>query len=955
MPKPFLELTLEQWSDLILHFPWSRKITEVHVHHTFRPNHADFTSRPALQVIEGMFRFHTEERHFSDIAQHVTIDPLGKIWTGRNWNAAPASATGFNGNSTAGPFMFEMIGDFDQGRDAWVDPQRASAIAVIARIQKLFGLDPSAFRFHNEMSPKSCPGTAITKASVLESVTAEHTRLAAPRTKREFAFGDVSARDRATTDRLLQWFGVQTTPRGVEADAELPEQQMTLREMARSAGDPLAVASRASGADDISAEDRARLRKHVINLRMGALSTGGTFQTSEDDVRAIFGEHIPAFMAARPADAPLNLVFFAHGGLNDELQSLKNARNRLDFYLQNGCYPIFWVWETGPKETIVDILRQFIGLGPGRDIMDKITDFTDARFESLSSGAGTSAWLNMKRSAEFAFVARGGGLFLIQQLTELWKQLGPRLQIHAIGHSAGSIFHAEFLSALCSQPVNPPVQVKSLHFLAPAITIDLFKEKLKPLIGGRITSFTTFTMQKDFELGDTVGQVYRKSLLYLVSRAFEDRREMPIFGLDESLRKDPDMIRFFGLGPNKTGVGGDLIFSVTTESPRRSSISKKHGGFRQRSPDDGLGDAPDARAGRHRFDRRIPGDGVALHPGRGADRKRGPARGCGRSSGGCGGRVVRAGRRHGRHECRRPAGRRLALCVGIDAYAAPNQLSGCVNDARDWAAALQSLGFEVGTLFNEAATFQGLQSALSKLVTDSRAGDVIVFQYAGHGTRVADLDGDEPSNRDSALCPVDFPNGGFLIDDDIRGIFGGLPDGVNLTCFFDCCHSGTITRLVAPAGEVKGPAVKTRGLHATPEMEDAHRAFRASMRAAAPRQRSATTMREVSFTACTDEQTAKEIGGHGQFTTRAIPLLASAAFTMTNTAFHERVVAAFAGTSLDQDPRLDCATISETRPLLAPLGAAAGGGSTAGGGGTDGRSIEARLAAIERRLTKLGV
>ena len=38
----------------------------------------------------------------------------------------PASASGHNGNTHAGPFMFEMIGDFDTGKDAFADPQRAT-------------------------------------------------------------------------------------------------------------------------------------------------------------------------------------------------------------------------------------------------------------------------------------------------------------------------------------------------------------------------------------------------------------------------------------------------------------------------------------------------------------------------------------------------------------------------------------------------------------------------------------------------------------------------------------------------------------------------------------------------------------------------------------------------------------------------------------------------------------
>ena len=177
MPKPFLELTLEQFESLVDHFPWRRRITEVHVHHTFRPNHADFAARPPLQSIEGMFRFHTEDRGFSDIAQHITIDPRGTIWTGRDWNAAPASATGFNGNTTAGPFMFEMIGNFDNGQDPWAGSQRSTAIRVVAKIQAFFGLPPSAFRFHNEMSSKTCPGSTLRRSDLLTEVTTAHTQL----------------------------------------------------------------------------------------------------------------------------------------------------------------------------------------------------------------------------------------------------------------------------------------------------------------------------------------------------------------------------------------------------------------------------------------------------------------------------------------------------------------------------------------------------------------------------------------------------------------------------------------------------------------------------------------------------------------------------------------------------------------------------------------------------------
>src|SRR5262249_23137967 len=70
-------------------------------------------------------------------------------------------------------------------------------------------------------------------------------------------------------------------------------------------------------------------------------------------------------------------------------------------------------------------------------------------------------------------------------------------------------------------------------------------------------------------------------------------------------------------------------------------------------------------------------------------------------------------------------GRRRAICVGIDEYDSPNRLAGCVNDANDWATALQTKGFEVSVIKNKDATWQALNSALSGLVSQARAGDVV--------------------------------------------------------------------------------------------------------------------------------------------------------------------------------------------------------------------------------------
>ena len=102
-----------------------------------------------------------------------------------------------------------------------------------------------------------------------------------------------------------------------------------------------------------------------------------------------------------------------------------------------------------------------------------------------------------------------------------------------------------------------------MQLLAPAVTTDLFKERLKPLIGSGkpITALTTYTMTDEFEQDDDSLKPYGKSLLYLVSGAFEDAVPTKILGLQKSLKQDVQLIRFFGLaGTEKVA---DIAFSKT--------------------------------------------------------------------------------------------------------------------------------------------------------------------------------------------------------------------------------------------------------------------------------------------------------------------------------------------------------------------------------------------------------
>ena len=107
---------------------------------------------------------------------------------------------------------------------------------------------------------------------------------------------------------------------------------------------------------------------------------------------------------------------------------------------------------------------------------------------------------------------------------------------------------------------------------------------------------------------------------------------------------------------------------------------------------------------------------------------------------------------------------RRALCIGINDYPGTgSDLSGCVNDARDWASELYSRGFEVDSLIDAQATRAAMTSAIHTLISSAQRGDTVVFTYSGHGTWVVDQDGDEVDGRDEALCPHDISTRGALL------------------------------------------------------------------------------------------------------------------------------------------------------------------------------------------------
>jgi len=148
--------------------------TELHVHHTWKPEHKDFNGSNGLQLQQGMRNYHVNSLGWADIGQHVTLLPDGSFVTGRDFGQTPASISGYN----TGGFACEMLGNFDIGNDVLEGKQKDS----ILRLAKYFNDKNRYIRFHRENAAKTCPGTSIDKAVFMNEVVNYGTQPVSPTT-----------------------------------------------------------------------------------------------------------------------------------------------------------------------------------------------------------------------------------------------------------------------------------------------------------------------------------------------------------------------------------------------------------------------------------------------------------------------------------------------------------------------------------------------------------------------------------------------------------------------------------------------------------------------------------------------------------------------------------------------------------------------------------------------------
>jgi hypothetical protein len=230
-------------------------------------------------------------------------------------------------------------------------------------------------------------------------------------------------------------------------------------------------------------------------------------------------------------------------------------------------------------------------------ILNVITRFSQGRDHGLTctiveeilralyvANFGSAMWEEMKTETEDAFGSdstKFGGTAVIEEICQLVKSK-PATKISLVGHSTGGVYIGNFLrhvgQALSAR--GDTTTKFDLILLAPAHTYDFYAANYAPR---RISGIRIFLMKDEIEQQDhlitkdvgpedtaILGQIYPRSLLYLVSgvcESFEGQSatglnalngyDMPILGMD----------RFYANSTTFTAADYASVAGVRTQFP----------------------------------------------------------------------------------------------------------------------------------------------------------------------------------------------------------------------------------------------------------------------------------------------------------------------------------------------------------------------------------------------------
>lgn len=329
------------------------------------------------------------------------------------------------------------------------------------------------------------------------------------------------------------------------------------------------------------APKRLEIAGHFVHFDDGKFKPRGDYWSTPEDVQLTAGRIEELASANNPdlKDKYNHLLIYAHGGLNSPKASTNRIAALKEGFKRNGIYPFHIMYDTGLAEEIKDAVTRAFKRSDKRaegflsDLKEKIIEQSDTIIEDIVRKPVTAIWDEMKRDARLPFVMDDSGqdsdgLFVIKAFANALQ--GTHLDIHLAGHSTGAVLLGHLLNALDELQLHS--LIKSCSLMAPACTVDFYREHYEPRLGAqsphskkvRLPKLDIYNLNDQLELDDNVAYAYRKSLLLLVSRALERQKDKPILGME----------RYSKRVWKKTGL---KIYYSNGKTGNTASIS--HGGF----------------------------------------------------------------------------------------------------------------------------------------------------------------------------------------------------------------------------------------------------------------------------------------------------------------------------------------------------------------------------------------
>lgn len=322
-----------------------------------------------------------------------------------------------------------------------------------------------------------------------------------------------------------------------------------------------AGSSRLASSESTKAEKattpRSKIAGHFIHIDDGHYKESGRYWSTPADVEQT------AELVANSTKYK-HILIYAHGGLNSPKDSAHRIAAMKDTFKANGIYPFHVMYDTGVIEELKDLIARKESDATERTA--GFTDWTDRFIEGLVRRPGTLLWEEMKQDAHDAFALEGAGTDALDRFIKNINQSRRRAKIHLVGHSTGAIVIAHLVQTLSRRKIS----FSSCSLMAPACSLDLYHKSYLPVLQKKtklqLGEMAIYNLKDQLELDDNVGKVYRKSLLYLVSNAFEREDKKPLLGMEK-----------FAKQVETDGSMPKFIYSNGAEGKRTRNTS--HGGF----------------------------------------------------------------------------------------------------------------------------------------------------------------------------------------------------------------------------------------------------------------------------------------------------------------------------------------------------------------------------------------